>query len=56
MIARLLSRLIASAIFVVAAIIIVQADSDLDDLYCSMNQFAKERIRSNKPVFPCNQS
>lgn len=40
-------------IAVILTINLIAADDDLNQLYCHLNEFAKQRVENNLPVFPC---
>ena len=33
---------------------LIAAEEDLKQLYCQLNEFAKQRVETNLPVFPCD--
>lgn len=42
-------------IIIVLIIALISAEEDLNQLYCQMNDFARERVLSGLKVFPCSQ-
>lgn len=44
-------KLIIAMILIVISII--SAEESFKQLYCELNNFARERVANNQPVFPC---
>lgn len=43
-------------ILILLSILVSAVDQDLNEIYCELNELARQRVLNNLDVFPCNRA